>query len=163
MQVADELRVHLRQLAIRTVGECDRGKAVAVDVGGRIETEFRQFVEQGGDTRAGVGSLRTRTRGPTASGAAPLRSANFRGVFRIRQGLRRDFRKHACQSRERRRFEPERGGIGGEEVPVLGPSDAPAAVDFDFEQPDLSHPFEVGTDGVRVERKALGDVAGRFR
>ena len=53
---------------------------------------------------------------------------------------------------------PERRGVGGQAVAVLGAADLAAGVGRDLQQADLAHAVEVRPDGVRVQAEQLGDL-----
>jgi hypothetical protein len=78
-----------------------------------------------------------------SSSAAPARRSSMRAIVGIR-----------------RRLEPERRGVGGQGVEVLGPADPAAGLAAHLEQPDLAHALEVGAHGVDVQVERLGDLGG---
>ena len=119
VQAAHEVGVGLGQLAERAVGEGDGGAR-------------RRRRPTAGSKPSAASSAR---RAPSSAGASPARPGRRR---RPRPCSRpastassapapapaASAQQHAGQQRERRRLEPERRGVGGERVAVLGPADA---------------------------------------
>ncbi len=155
VQRAHQLGLGLGQLGERAVGE-RHGRGVALVDPGRVEAELVEHRDGGIDAGPAGG------RRPVCQ-TAPLVAGRQRGRLAVHAGLGRHRQQHPGQHREHRRLEPERRGVGGQRVELLGTPDRAAGVEVRLEQTDLAHALEVGPHRVGVQPQRLGDVRGGQR
>ena len=70
---------------------------------------------------------------------------------------------HSSEHRDRWRLEAECWGVGSQRVAVLRPANVASAPDLDVNESDITHPFKMRPNRVRVKRKRVGDLGGDQR
>jgi hypothetical protein len=81
----------------------------------------------------------------------------------LRAWIDGQLQQHPSQHQEHRRFEAERGRVGGERVQVLGSADGAATIGPGVDQTDLAHALQVGANSVGVQPQRVGDLGGGER
>ena len=158
MHAADQVRVLLSKIGKRTIGERHHGCKVVMSswVDSRIvaddgvESEAIKVSDQCFERRRCVAI-------PDCAIPAFVVSNGFGVVGCGLQSLCHR-QHHAGEHRHRGRFEPERRGIGGDRVAMLRTADITTPADFNRKQANITHPFEVWPDRIRVQRKRFGDL-----
>ncbi len=154
VQRTHELGMRLGQLAERAVGEGDhRDLAVVGAVDRGIEAQHLELSDERLEARRGIcvpGAL-----------VAALLTADLRGLVGPDARGGGGLQKEPGQKGIRRRLEPERRGLGGQRVPVLGAPHAPGGVRAHVEEADVAHALEVRPHRVGVQPQRLGDVGRR--
>ena len=160
MQTADEVGVLLSEVSKRTVGERhDRRETL---VGGWVCSWIvaDDWVES---EAIKVGDQRFERRRCVPVTRCPITTfviSNSLGV--VWRGLQPlgHRQHHPGEHRHRGRFEPERRGVGRNRVTMLRTANIAAPDDLDRQQADVTHPFEVRPDRVRVQRERFRDLCG---
>ena len=156
VQRTHELGMRLGQLAERAMGEGDhRDLSVVRAVNRRIEAQHLELSYECLEARRGVG----------VAGAlmATLLAADLRRLICSDPRRGGSLEEEPGEEGVRRGLEPERRGLSGQRVLVLGAPHPPFGVRAHVEQAHLAHALEVRPHRVCVQPQRLRDVGRRER